>query len=89
MCAALTMLRRGSWLSQFAIANERTQHDRELLPSRRKWSSMHTTQLELERASHPWPGKFTESNDWDEAKQLLAITDTQVLEIKSVAQDTW
>jgi hypothetical protein len=44
---------------------------------------MHTTQ----RASHPW--QFTESNDWDEVKQRFAITDRQVLELKSVAHDIW
>ncbi len=34
-------------------------------------------------------GKFTESNDWDVVKQRLAITDRQVLELKSssVAHD--
>ena len=34
-------------------------------------------------------GKFTESNDWDEVKQRFAITDRQVLELKSVAHDIW
>ena len=34
-------------------------------------------------------GKFTESNDWDEVKQRFAITDRQVLELKSVAHNTW
>jgi hypothetical protein len=32
-------------------------------------------------------GKFTESIDWDDVKQRFAITDRQVLELKSVAYE--
>ena len=32
-------------------------------------------------------GKFTESTDWDDVKQRFAITDRQVLELKSVAYE--
>jgi hypothetical protein len=32
-------------------------------------------------------GKFMESTDWDDVKQRFAITDRQVLELKSVAYE--
>jgi hypothetical protein len=32
-------------------------------------------------------GKFTKSIDWDDVKQRFAITDRQVLELKSVAYE--
>jgi hypothetical protein len=75
------MLRRGSRLSQLLLLTK-GRHTIESYFDANGQACIQPDALRIH-------GKFTESNDWDEVKQHFAITDRQVLELKSVAHDIW